>query len=119
MALQLNNQRALTQYVSAINNPASPQFGSSLSVNQFVASYSPTAAAQVQQVVAYLNGQGFSNVQVEPNNLFVTADGTVSTRPIRPSTPSSDNICKMALPFMPTLQTRKSRPPCPAWWWQF
>jgi subtilase family serine protease len=77
LALQLNNKNALAQYVSAINDPTNPAFETSLSVDQFVASYAPTAA-QVQQVVSYLNGQGFSNVQVEPNNLFVTADGSVS-----------------------------------------
>ena len=75
VALQLNNKSALEQYVSSINNPASPLFESSLSVSQFVASYAPTSA-QVQQVVSYVTGQGFSNVQAEANNLFVTADGT-------------------------------------------
>jgi pseudomonalisin len=77
VALQLNNKSALLQYVSAINDPASPLFENSLSVDQFISSYAPTAA-QVQQVVSYLGGQGFSNIQVEPNNLFVTADGTVT-----------------------------------------
>jgi len=46
-------------------------------VSQFLATYAPTAA-QVQSVTNYLSGYGFSNIQVEPNNLFITADGTVA-----------------------------------------
>jgi subtilase family serine protease len=44
VALQLNNKSALLQYVSAINDPASPLYESSLSVDQFISSYAPTAA---------------------------------------------------------------------------
>ena len=77
VALKLNNRDLLVQYVKAINDPSSPLYGSSLTVSQFVANYAPTSA-QVQSVVNYLVAQGFSNIQVEPNNLFVTADGTVA-----------------------------------------
>jgi len=77
VALTLNNREALAQYVQAINDPASPLYGNSLTVGQFVAAYAPTSS-QVQAVVSYLGGQGFSNIQVEPNNLFVTADGTAA-----------------------------------------
>jgi pseudomonalisin len=77
VALQLNNKQALQQYIQAINTPGSALFGSSLTPDQFVANYAPTTA-QVQSVTSYLSANGFSNVQVEPNNLFVTADGTVA-----------------------------------------
>src|SRR6267143_5457970 len=77
VALKLNNRDLLVQYVKAINDPSSPLYGSSLTVSQFVANYAPTSA-QVQSVVNYLVAQGFSNIQLEPNNLFVTADGTVA-----------------------------------------
>ena len=78
VALRLNNQQALQQYIKNINTPASPLYGSSLSAAQFVAGYAPTAA-QVQSVGSYLTANGFSNVQTEANNLFVTADGTPAT----------------------------------------
>ena len=77
VALKLNNRDSLIQYVKAINDPGSPLYGSSLTVSQFVAAYAPTSS-QVQPVVNYLAAQGFNNIQVEPNNLFVTADGTVA-----------------------------------------
>jgi pseudomonalisin len=75
VGLRLQNQRALAQFARAVNDPASTLYGNWLSVDQFVASYGPTSA-QVQAVVSYLSSNGFSNVQVEPNSLFVTADGT-------------------------------------------
>jgi pseudomonalisin len=75
VALRLNNQSALQQYIQAINTPGSSLYGSSLTTDQFVATYAPTTA-QVQAVVSYLNANGFTNVQAEANNLFVTADGT-------------------------------------------
>ena len=45
-----------------------------LSSAEFMARHAPTAA-QAQQVVAYLRQQGFSNIEVAPNNLLVSATG--------------------------------------------
>ncbi len=42
---------------------------------EFMARHAPTAA-QAQEVVAYLRAQGFTNVEVAPNNLLVSARGT-------------------------------------------
>jgi len=75
IGLSLRNQNALVQYVRAANDPSSPLFGNWLTVDQFVAGYGPTSS-QVQAVVSYLNANGFANIQAEPNNLFVTFDGT-------------------------------------------
>ena len=75
VGLKLRNQSSLVQFVQAANDSASPFFGSTLTVDQFVASYAPTTA-QVASVVNYLMANGFTNIQVEPNNLMVTADGT-------------------------------------------
>lgn len=75
VGLKLRNQSGLAQFVQAVNDPASPVFGNWLTVDQFVASYAPTAA-QVASVENYLSAAGFTNIQSEPNNLFVTADGT-------------------------------------------
>lgn len=43
----------------------------------FMTTYAPTAD-QVAQVVSYLQSQGFTNVQAEPNNLLVDADGSAA-----------------------------------------
>jgi pseudomonalisin len=78
LALQLRNTGALKQFVQSINTPGDPLYGSELSPDQFVATYGPTAD-QVQAATTYLAGAGFSNIQVEPNNLLVQADGTAAT----------------------------------------
>src|ERR1700761_9527548 len=44
---------------------------------EFMAQYAPTAA-QAQAVVAYLRAQGFTNIDVAPNNLLVSATGTAA-----------------------------------------
>ena len=77
VALKLQNQAALNTYIRNINNPANPLYGQSLTPAQFAISYAP-GAAQIQQVVNYLQGAGFTNVTVEPNNLIVSADGTAA-----------------------------------------
>ena len=46
-----------------------------LSSAEFMAKHAPTAA-QAQAVVAYLRAQGFTNIDVAPNNLLVSATGT-------------------------------------------
>jgi subtilase family serine protease len=77
VALKLQNQAALNTYIQNINNPNNALYGQSLTPAQFAATYAP-ANAQVQQVVSYLQSQGFENVTVEPNNLLISADGTVA-----------------------------------------
>ncbi len=68
VALTLRNQAALKQAIAS---------GAALTPDQFAATYGATAA-DTQAVASYLTGAGFSNVSVEPNNLFVTADGTAA-----------------------------------------
>ena len=77
VALKLQNQAALNTYIRNINDPTNPLYGQSLTTAQFAATYAPSSA-QVQQVVSYLQGAGFTNVTVEPNNLIVSADGTAA-----------------------------------------
>jgi pseudomonalisin len=77
VALALQNKAALLSYLSSINSPRSSLYGQSLTPAQFTAAYAPSTA-QVQQVVSYLQESGFGNVTVEPNNLIVSADGTVA-----------------------------------------
>jgi pseudomonalisin len=75
VGLQIRNRAALITYVQSITNPASPLYGQELQPSDFVNLYAP-ASAQVQSVVSYLSTQGFQNLQVEPNNLMIAADGT-------------------------------------------
>jgi pseudomonalisin len=77
VALKLQNQAALNTYIQNINDPNNALYGQSLTPAQFAATYAPSNA-QVQQVVSYLNSRGFENVTVEPNNLLISADGTVA-----------------------------------------
>jgi pseudomonalisin len=68
VALSLRDQAALKQAIAS---------GVQLTPDQFAATYG-AASADTQAVAAYLTGAGFTNVSVEPNNLFVTADGTAA-----------------------------------------
>ena len=45
---------------------------------QFVSSYSPTTT-QAQKVAAWLTAAGFTNVQISPNRMLVSADGRADT----------------------------------------
>jgi pseudomonalisin len=68
VGLQLHNVSQLVQSVGA---------GTILSDSAFVATYSPTAS-DVSAVTNYLHSQGFTNITVEPDNLIVSATGTVA-----------------------------------------
>jgi pseudomonalisin len=75
VGLNIQNRAALASYVQSITTPGNPFYGQELQPPDFVAGYAPSSS-QVQSVVNYLNQQGFTNVQVEPNNLMISADGT-------------------------------------------
>jgi len=77
VALKLQNQAALLNYVKKINDPSSSLYGQSLTPAQFATAYAPSAA-QVQLAVDYLQKSGFENVAVEPNHLLISATGTVA-----------------------------------------
>ncbi|MGD0735550.1 MAG: S53 family peptidase [Terracidiphilus sp.] len=77
LALTLQNKPALLQYVASINDPSNALYGETLTPAQFASTYAPSAA-QVDQAVSYLQGAGFGNIAVEPNNLLISANGTVA-----------------------------------------
>jgi subtilase family serine protease len=77
VALNIRNKSALENYVKAINEPSNALYGKSLTPAEFTASYGPTSA-QVQQVVSYLNKAGFTGIEVEPNHLLISGNGTVA-----------------------------------------
>ena len=68
VALRLRNTAAMQQGIAA---------GQTLTPAEFAAAYGPTAAS-AQAVTAYLQQQGFTNVQTSANRVLVTADGTAA-----------------------------------------
>ncbi|AXI04711.1 S53 family peptidase [Aquirhabdus parva] len=74
VGLKLRNENQLDQEISFLQSGGSRQF---LTPAQFAQQYSPTQQ-QVDAVVAHLKKTGFTNINVAPNRLFVTADGTPS-----------------------------------------
>lgn len=77
VALNIRNKPTLVNYIREINNPSGTLYGQRLTPAQFTASYGPTSS-QVNAVVTYLKKNGFTNVVVEPNNLLISASGTVA-----------------------------------------
>lgn len=75
VVLKLPNTAALNQFIRDVNTPGSPSYGEYLTPDQFTAQFGPSQAS-VDQVVSYLQSQGFTNIEVTPNHLFVTAQGT-------------------------------------------
>jgi subtilase family serine protease len=78
LALNLNDAAGLSTYVSQMQTPGSASFKKTLTPAQIATRFGPTQA-KVNAVVAYLQGQGFSNVKVAPNNLLIEADAPSTT----------------------------------------
>lgn len=68
IALQAHNLSQLAQTIAT---------GQRLSDSQLMAQYAPTSD-EVSQVTSYLQSQGFTNIDVAPNHLLVSADGTAA-----------------------------------------
>src|SRR5205823_3020747 len=77
VSLKLRNESGLNMLLTAINDPGSPQYHHYITADQFKQDYAPTSD-QVQQVVAFLQGQGFKVTHVAANNTLVDASGTVA-----------------------------------------
>lgn len=75
VTLQVRNKAALDAMVADIMSGKSSRILSSDEVKQ---QFSPTQD-QVDAVVSHLKKAGFVNIEVAPNNLLVTADGTAGT----------------------------------------
>src|SRR5258708_509928 len=75
VGLKMQNADQVQPTLNRMITPGDPLFGTSLTVDQFVAQFGPTTS-QVQAVQNYLASYGFSNIQVEPNQLIVQADAT-------------------------------------------
>ena len=68
VGLQLHNMKQLQSEIAA---------GNQLDDGAFMATYAPTSS-DVSAVTTYLQSQGFSNITVAPNNLIVSADGSIA-----------------------------------------
>jgi kumamolisin len=75
VALALNNKAALDTFVASLADPTSANFRKFITPQQFAATYGQSATA-VAQVVAYLQGKGFTVTKVHANNLLISAQGT-------------------------------------------
>ncbi|HEY9512548.1 MAG TPA: protease pro-enzyme activation domain-containing protein, partial [Rhodanobacter sp.] len=77
VALKLQNQAKLEEFIAAAHNPNSPLFRAKLQPGEMAANFLPSQA-QAQAVVAYLRQAGFTNISVSANRVLVSANGTAS-----------------------------------------
>jgi subtilase family serine protease len=75
--LAWNNPSALEALAQAVSNPASSNYGSYLTPEQFRQQFAPSQA-QVGTVQAWLRSQGFTVEYTPQNNHYVSAEGTVA-----------------------------------------
>lgn len=78
VSLKLRNSETLDNFLAFQKVPGSPAFGATMTPAQFAAKFSPTAE-QAQAVADHLAASGFRNIEIAPNRLLVTADGTAGT----------------------------------------
>lgn len=77
VGLQEQNANLVQPTLKRIITPGDPLYGTTLTVQQFVAQFGPSPA-QVQAVQNYLSANGFTNIAVADNQLLVEADGTAA-----------------------------------------
>jgi subtilase family serine protease len=75
--LTLHNRQHLDSVVQDLYDPTSPHFRAWLTFPQIVANYAPTAD-EVNIVKEFVSAHNLSIVQVDPNNFFVQARGTIA-----------------------------------------
>jgi kumamolisin len=77
ISLNLRNRDALTALLAAQNDPTSPMFHHYLTPQEFTDEFGPTQQT-VDNVVAYLRGQGINVKSVSANRTLVDAAGSVA-----------------------------------------
>lgn len=77
VALQMQNATALRNLVQQQNTIGSPYYDTVITPADYNASYAPSTAS-ASAVQNYLAQSGFTNIAVEPNRLFITANGTAA-----------------------------------------
>lgn len=78
VSLKMRDEAALDSFLASQKIPGSPAYDQAMTPEQFTANYAPTAA-QAQAVADHLTAAGFRNVEIAPNRLLVSADGTAGT----------------------------------------
>ncbi len=78
VALKLRNPAQLQSFIATAKSSTLSIAQHSMTTPQFVASYAPTTT-QADNVAAWLRAAGFTNVQISPNNMLVSADGRADT----------------------------------------
>src|ERR1700740_2104726 len=78
VGLQEQNATQVQPTLKRMLTPGDPLYGTSLTLQQFVEQFGPTAA-QVQAVENYLSSAGFQNLPVPDNQLLIEADGTAAS----------------------------------------
>ncbi|WP_323123265.1 S53 family peptidase [Burkholderia alba] len=78
VTMKLRNEGELDQLIKETHRPGSASYHAFLSAAQSTATYAPTEQ-QAQAVANHLTQAGFTNVQIAPNRMIVTAQGTVAT----------------------------------------
>lgn len=78
VALPARDPAAEKTALKAMYTPGSATYHQFLSPAQWAARYAPTAA-QVNAVTSYLRQEGFTGISVQPDQLLVTATGTVGS----------------------------------------
>jgi len=78
VALKLRNPAQLHSFIATARASTLSMVQRSMTTPQFVANYAPTTL-QANQVAAWLKAAGFTNVQISPNRMLVSADGRADT----------------------------------------
>src|SRR5665213_763781 len=75
--LKMHQADQLKQAAEDVSNPQSPRYRKFLTKAEIDATYKATAA-EVARVQKYLQSRGLKNVKVDPNKMYVEADGTAN-----------------------------------------
>ena len=75
VSLKLRNQNLMDDYMAEQQRPGSVAYHQWMTSEESTHYFAPTAE-QAQAVADYLEGMGYTNIEIAPNRLLVTADGT-------------------------------------------
>ena len=78
VALKLRNPAQLHSFIATARTSPLSIVQRAMTRPQFVANYAPTTT-QADKVAAWLKAAGFTNVQISPNRMLVSADGRADT----------------------------------------
>jgi len=74
VALKVQNRPVLDAFIAATRDPSNRMYQQKLVPSDVAAEFAPSSA-KIQAVVDHLRNAGFTNIQVAPNHLMVSADG--------------------------------------------